>query len=32
VKLSSLIDKSEILVPLSMIYDTAIVVEKKTEL
>lgn len=32
VKLSSLIDKTEILVPLSMIYDTAIVVEKKTEL
>jgi small-conductance mechanosensitive channel len=32
VKLSSLIDKSEILVPLSMIYDTAIVVERKMDM
>lgn len=32
VKLGSLIDKSEILVPLSMIYDTAIVVERKMDL
>ena len=32
VRLQSFIDKNEILVPLSMIYDTAIVVEKKADI
>ena len=32
VKLESFVDKSEILVPLSMIYDTAIVVERKGDI
>ena len=32
VKLQSFIDKSEILVPLSMIYDTAIVIERKGDI
>ena len=32
VRLQSFIDKNEILVPLSMIYDTAIVVEKKADM